>query len=94
MIPSTHQKNGTRTVWSIIQYTPEAMLKEIVLIDDGSNSTEITSVLPLYIKHRQEGAPARAAQADRIDRRAAGRRQGSFRRHARLLGLPLRSHTR
>jgi polypeptide N-acetylgalactosaminyltransferase len=52
MIPSTHQKNGTRTVWSIIQYTPEAMLKEIVLIDDGSNSTEITSVLPLYIKHR------------------------------------------
>jgi len=28
------------------------MLKEIVLIDDGSNSTEITKVLPLYIKHR------------------------------------------
>ena len=28
------------------------MLKEIVLIDDGSTSDEITKVLPLYIKHR------------------------------------------
>lgn len=28
------------------------MLKEVVLIDDGSNSTEITHLLPLYLKHR------------------------------------------
>lgn len=44
-----------RTVWSLIQYTPEAMLKEIILIDDGSNSTEITKLLPQYIKHRLQG---------------------------------------
>jgi hypothetical protein len=50
---NTTLKNGTfRTVWSIIQYTPEKMLEEIVLIDDGSNSTEITHLLPLYLKHR------------------------------------------
>ncbi len=28
------------------------MLEEIVLIDDGSNTTEITKLLPLYLKHR------------------------------------------
>lgn len=44
-----------RTVWSIIRWSPPEMLKEIVLIDDGSNSTEITKTLPLYIKHRLYG---------------------------------------
>jgi polypeptide N-acetylgalactosaminyltransferase len=28
------------------------MLHEIILVDDGSNSTEITKVLPLYLQHR------------------------------------------
>lgn len=41
-----------RTVWSLILTSPKEMLKEIVLVDDGSTHEEITKVLPLYIKHR------------------------------------------
>jgi len=41
-----------RTIWSVIQNTPEKMLHEIILVDDGSNSTEITKVLPLYLVYR------------------------------------------
>ena len=32
--------------------SPKEMLKEIVLVDDGSTSDEIAKVLPIYIKHR------------------------------------------
>ena len=41
-----------RTVWSLILRSPKEMLKEIVLVDDGSTSDEIAKVLPIYIKHR------------------------------------------
>ena len=41
-----------RTVWSVIRMTPERYLHEIVLVDDASNITDITQVLPLYIKYR------------------------------------------
>ena len=48
-----------RTVWSLILRSPKEMLKEIVLVDDGSTSEEITKVLPKYIKHRlsENGMP-------------------------------------
>ncbi len=41
-----------RTVWSVLRMTPERLLHEIVLVDDASNLTEITSTLPLYMEHR------------------------------------------
>ena len=44
-----------RTVWSCILTSPKEMLKEIVLVDDGSTSEEISKVLPIYIKHRLSG---------------------------------------
>ena len=41
-----------RTVWSLISQSPKEMLKEIILVDDGSTHTEITHTLPLYLKSR------------------------------------------
>ena len=41
-----------RTVWSVLDRTPPRILHEVVLVDDGSNHTDITEVLPAYIKHR------------------------------------------
>jgi len=41
-----------RTVWSVIQESPPELLHEIVLIDDGSGTEEITQLLPQYLKHR------------------------------------------
>ena len=41
-----------RTVWSVLDRTPPHILHEVVLVDDGSNHTDITQVLPAYIKHR------------------------------------------
>ena len=41
-----------RTVWSVLDRTPPEILHEVVLVDDGSNPTDIVDTLPLYIKHR------------------------------------------
>ncbi|TRY62130.1 hypothetical protein TCAL_02174 [Tigriopus californicus] len=41
-----------RTVWSVLQRTPPEFLHEIVLVDDASNLTEISTVLPIYLKYR------------------------------------------
>ena len=41
-----------RTVWSILNQTPRDLLHEIILVDDGSNETDITEVLPWYIQNR------------------------------------------
>ena len=44
-----------RTVWSLILRSPHVMLKEIILVDDGSTHAEITKTLPLYLKSRLTG---------------------------------------
>ena len=44
-----------RTVWSVIDQSPPDLLHEIVLIDDGSGTEEITVLLPEYIKYRLNG---------------------------------------
>ncbi|XP_023337837.1 probable N-acetylgalactosaminyltransferase 9 [Eurytemora carolleeae] len=41
-----------RTVWSVLDRSPADILREIILVDDSSNHTDISEVLPLYIKHR------------------------------------------
>merc|ERR1711971_1482901 len=41
-----------RTVWSVLDRTPGSLLHEVVLVDDGSNHTDITELLPLYLAHR------------------------------------------
>jgi len=41
-----------RTVWSVLDRTPKDLLHEIILLDDGSNHTDITVLLPQYIKAR------------------------------------------
>ena len=41
-----------RTVWSVLDRTPAQILHEVVLVDDGSNHTDIVDTLPLYIRHR------------------------------------------
>ena len=41
-----------RTVWSVIRMSPPQYLKEVVLVDDGSNMTEIAQTLPIYMKYR------------------------------------------
>jgi len=44
-----------RTVWSVIDQSHPQLLHEIVLIDDGSGTDEITKLLPQYIKYRLNG---------------------------------------
>ena len=44
-----------RTVWSLILRSPHVMLKEIILVDDGSTHAEITKTLPLYLRSRLSG---------------------------------------
>ena len=41
-----------RTIWSILHQTPQKLLHEIILVDDGSNNIDITNDLPWYIEHR------------------------------------------
>jgi polypeptide N-acetylgalactosaminyltransferase len=41
-----------RTVWSILNQTSRDLLHEIILVDDGSNDTDIIEVLPWYIQNR------------------------------------------
>lgn len=43
-----------RTIWSVINKTPLVMLQEIVLVDDGSTSEEMTDLLPKYLKLRMK----------------------------------------
>ena len=44
-----------RTVWSVIEQTPLKLLHQIILIDDGSGSEEMVTLLPLYVQHRLSG---------------------------------------
>lgn len=39
-----------RTVWSVYTKSPRALLKEIILIDDGSDHEELGQKLEDYIK--------------------------------------------
>jgi len=41
-----------RTVWSVLERTKSELLHEIILLDDGSNHTDISLTLPEYIKAR------------------------------------------
>ena len=41
-----------RAIWSILNQTPKGLIHEIILVDDGSNSTEIIDVLPWYVENR------------------------------------------
>lgn len=41
-----------RTVWSILRHTDSNLVHEIILVDDGSNDTDIINVLPWYIENR------------------------------------------
>ena len=41
-----------RTIWSILCHTPRSLLHEIILIDDASNTTEITQALPWFLAIR------------------------------------------
>lgn len=41
-----------RATWSVLNQTPRELLHEIILVDDGSNDTDIIDVLPWYIEHR------------------------------------------
>ena len=48
-----------RAVWSVLHQTPKDLVHEIILVDDGSNSTEIVDVLPWYIENRFQGDEVR-----------------------------------
>lgn len=39
-----------RTIWSVITKSPRALLKEVILLDDGSTHEELGSKLEDYIK--------------------------------------------
>ena len=41
-----------RAIWGILNQTPKDLVHEIILVDDGSNSTEIVDVLPWYVENR------------------------------------------
>ena len=41
-----------RTVWSVLDRTPPEILHEVVLVDDGSNHTDIVETLPAYMRTR------------------------------------------
>ena len=41
-----------RGIWSIVYQTPPQLLHEVILVDDGSNNSDITQDLPWYISHR------------------------------------------
>ena len=40
-------------------HDPQDLLKEIVLVDDGSENDEIKTILPLYIKYRLHKYPGK-----------------------------------
>jgi len=72
-----------RTVWSVLDRTPRELLHEIVLVDDASNHTDISTTLPLYIKSRlpsKVGLVRTPSQLGLIQARLAGARAatGSF----------------
>ena len=72
-----------RTSWSVLDRTPRELLHEIVLVDDASNDTAITTTLPLYIKSRlpsKVGLVRTPSQLGLIQARLAGARAatGSF----------------
>ena len=41
-----------RTVWSVLLMSPAKYLKEVIMVDDCSNNTDIIKVLPMYLEHR------------------------------------------
>ena len=41
-----------RTIWSILNQTRKDLIHEIILVDDGSNDTEIIHALPWYIRNK------------------------------------------
>ena len=41
-----------RTIWSILHQTRKDLIHEIILVDDGSNDTEIIHALPWYIRNK------------------------------------------
>ena len=41
-----------RAIWGILNQTPKDLVHEIILVDDGSNSTEIVDALPWYVENR------------------------------------------
>ena len=41
-----------RAIWGILDQTPKDLVHEIILVDDGSNSTEIVDALPWYVENR------------------------------------------
>ena len=43
-----------RTVYSVLERTPPEYLKEIVLVDDASNLTEIVKTLPRYLESKSQ----------------------------------------
>merc|ERR1719457_249460 len=64
-----------RTVWSVLDRTEANLLHEIILVDDASNQTEITDILPSYIKYRfppKVGMVRTATQQGLIRARLAG----------------------
>ena len=48
-----------RTVWSILKQTPKELIHEIILVDDGSNNTDIIHALPWYLKNRLQNDKVR-----------------------------------
>lgn len=66
-----------RTVWSVLDRTPKQLLHEVVLVDDASNNTDITTLLPLYIQTRlppKVGLVRTPSQLGLIQARLAGAR--------------------
>ena len=41
-----------RAIWGILNQSPKDLVHEIILVDDGSNSTEIVEILPWYVENR------------------------------------------
>jgi len=41
-----------RTVWSVLDRSPQEVLHEVILVDDASNHSDISSLLPIYIQTR------------------------------------------
>ena len=70
-----------RTVWSILLQTPSELLQEIILVDDGSNDTDIVHALPWYIQNRLQNENVRLirnpTQKHLVEARLAGARSAT-----------------